>query len=508
MLPFVKTKSYGENFIEDQMILQKREYKSTPRFRLAHILGTSAGYGLAELSGRLVQFAATFYLARQCTVAEFGIFGFLIAVQQIVALLGQAGLVELLTGYVAKAPDFGQRDRKIATVHHFGWWYRVGWFGFSAVFLSLFSIWGYLDIPKLLLVIAAATGLFLSKFYLESATYQIIQLRIKSILFKVIPILVLYGAGTFCFVVGGYKLTPFFLGAFIALVVLTIIISVPFLMEWSSQGYNACENNPADLLIQALPYLVVAILGWLTGYGIILFIKFIFDSEAVAHYTMAFTLTMPIFMLCNVMNQAWNPKFIELANKAWSTDNLNHANAVASSLQLLLVSISATGLILFSPLFFTSIGGNLKAYSAVVPYAGIMMLGYIFLNMYYRVSIYYLISNESKRYMLNSIISGLVGLLITIVLMLSIGQIGIYIGIAVSNALLGLLFFFYARMRWSVQWPVKNLILAATVVLTALLLSQRLSDIISTLIAFSCIIIFSSVVWFCFNKRSLRGVQA
>ena len=477
-----------------------------PQFRFSSILGTSAGYGMSELVGRLVQFAATFYLAHQSTEAEFGAFGFLIAVQQVVALLGQAGLVELLTGRIAKAADLRQRELEIEAVYRLGRWYRIAWFSFSAVALLLATIIGNLDIPALLLVAAAASGFFLSKFYLESAAHQIVQHQRLAILFKVGPIFLIYGVGAISFSLGGNRLLFFFFGALTSLFVLTLIIRAPSTRMSLLQQHNISSHGQSELVRQTLPYLAVAVLGWITGYGNTLIIKFIFDSEAVARYTLAFTLTMPIFMLCNATNQAWNPKFIELS-KVWPADDLNHANAAASALQLLLVSISAIGLILFSPLILKLMGGNLKAYADVVPLAGIMMLGYIFLHLYYRVSIFYLVNNESKRFMLNSIAAGLFGLLISVILMLSCGSIGIYIGFAIANALLGVLFSSYARMRWSVQWPIKNLILALAGVAGALFLSKKQPDLVAALIAFCIIIALFLAVWFGFNRKLLHKVK-
>jgi O-antigen/teichoic acid export membrane protein len=492
------------SFSLEKGVIRTDRYR--PQFRFASILGTSAGYGIAELSGRLVQFATTFYLAHQCTEAEFGVFGFLIAVQQVVALLGQAGLVELLTGRIAKAADLRQRELEIETVYRIGGWYRIGWFSFSVVVLLLATLIGNLAIPALLLLAAAASGFFLSKFYLESAAHQIVQHRRMAILFKVGPIILIYGVGAISFSLGGNRLLFFFIGALTALFVLTFIIRASSVSVSLFQQHNVSSHGESELVRQTLPYLAVAVLGWITGYGNTVIIKFIFDSEAVARYTLAFTLTMPIFMLCNVTNQAWNPKFIELS-KVWTADDLNHANAAASALQILLVSISAIGLLLFSPLILKLMGGHLKAYADVVPEAGIMMLGYIFLHLYYRVSIFYLVNNESKRFMLNSIASGLVGLLISVILMLSCGTIGIYIGFAVANALLGVLFSSYARVRWSVQWPIKNLILAVVGVAGALLLSKNLTDIFSAIIAFCIIISFLLAVWFGFNRKLLRKVQ-
>jgi O-antigen/teichoic acid export membrane protein len=186
---------------------------------------------------------------------------------------------------------------------------------------------------------------------------------------------------------------------------------------------------------------------------------------------------------------------------------LNRANDAASAIQLLLASICAVGIILLCPILFKLIGGNLKNYANVVSEAGILMLGYIFLHLYYRVSIYYLVNHESHRFMVNSVTSGVIGIVISIILMLTFGTIGIYIGFVTTNALLGIFFSFYARARWSIKWPIKNLTLAVAVVVGAIFLSRVMTDLVSLFLVFFCIFLLTGITWFILNVNLLKNVK-
>lgn len=460
---------------------------------------------MAELSGRLVQFAATFYLARQCSRADFGVFGFLIAIQQVVALLGQAGLVELLTGKIARANHSQGNEQEIEPVHRMASWYRFAWFSLVSSVLLLGTTTDRLAVSPFLLLPAAAGGLFLSKFYLESATHQIMQHRRMAIVLKVVPIALIYTVGVISFSFGKNQLVYFFGGALAALIGLTRVTR-SWSMKTVFKEHDGKEINLGSYVMQTLPYAVVAVLGWISGYGNNVIIKFIFGSETVAQYTLAFTLAMPIFMVCNATNQAWNPKFIELS-KTWIADDLNHANAAASAIQILMVSFCAVTLILFCPIFLKQLGGNLMNYADVVPEAGFLMLGYVSLHLYYRVSIYYFVNHESKRFMLNSIISGLIGILISVMLMITIGRIGIYYGFIITNVLLGVFFSTYAYTRWSIQWPTGNLTMAVAVIVGAIFLSKKMTSVIGLFIVYCGLVFFMGAVWFGLNRKLLRKVK-
>ena len=146
-------------------------------------------------------------------------------------------------------------------------------------------------------------------------------------------------------------------------------------------------------------------------------------------------------------------------------------------------------------------------YADVVPEAGFLMLGYVSLHLYYRVSIYYFVNHESKRFMLNSIISGLIGILISVMLMITIGRIGIYYGFIITNVLLGVFFSTYAYTRWSIQWPTGNLTMAVAVIVGAIFLSKKMTSVIGLFIVYCGLVFFMGAVWFGLNRKLLRKVK-
>ncbi len=474
------------------------------RFSLRSLLATSAGYGSAEVAGRFIQFATIFYLVRTCSKTVFGAFGFMLAVQQVVALLGISGIVEMLTGEIAHAKDIQERDRSIRTIHRYAARYRLLWFLLSAAMILIFAVSGGSPYAPSLALAASASGYLLSKFNLESATYQIVQSQRMAIILKILPPVAMNIGGIIAYHFGKQQLFPFFLGSFGGLVA-----AMAMTRWWSTTPENGPlqpSHRPAELLRRTGPYMVVSILGWLSGYGNNLIIHSIFNASVVAEFTLALTLAMPVFMLCNATNQAWNPKFIELSR--WQTkDDLNAANAAASAVQLLIAAIASLMLTSLYPFFFMLVGGNLREYAHVVPYAGLLMLGYVSLHLYYRVAIYYLVARDARRYMLITTVSGLIGIILSVVLMILLKTSGIYFGFIAANIITGIFFSHYARGRWNVAWPISNLILVAAILVPALYLAAtvRSSTVLFILNLSGALVL--SAAWYKMNRKSLRAAR-
>lgn len=422
---------------------------------------TSAFYGLAEISARLIQFAALFFLARICTKDEYGQIGLLFTLQQIVTILALGGMTEAMTGMLNEYRSRKQLPDLFSNVSKL--------MGVFAGLISLFYIIASVTIfqrhlanePAGLYLSVLLCGLLLAYFRMSVSIHQLQEKHRRAVLLKTMPIL-------FCYVFGllGAIYTKGIFG-FFAGCAMGLIIFV--LMEKMSDNNQPKNKNALDLNLvkslfkDSLPFLAVGIMGWLSGYGNNFFIKGFFSNIEVAEFTMVFNFNFVLLLVINSINQVWAPRFYKIASEC-SEEYLNKVNTLVNQGQFLAISVLSGMILLYFQEGISIAGGNLAGYRSVHPYLVITCSSCVFLNLYYRSSSYFLLHREGRLFMKIVLWTSLIGTGIWVFLMWKIGVWGIYLGFFLVMVMRGGVIFYHASKKWRVKMSFFDIPLGLSIV--------------------------------------------
>ena len=409
---------------------------------------TAGFYGFAEVSARLIQFAALFYLARLCTKDEYGQVGLLFSLQQIVTILALGGMIESMTGMLNKYRDREQLPYLFSNATKL--------MGVFAGLVSVFYIIASISVFKRYLVNESAglylsvllCGLLLAHFRMSVSIHQLQEKHRRAILLKILPILFCYVSGLLgAFYTKG--IFGFFAGCAAGLFSFFIFIKIIIRQPIRKNNYVDADLIKS-LFKDSIPFFAVGIMGWLSGYGNNFFIKGFFSNNMVAEFTMVLNFNFVLLLTINSINQVWSPRFFKIASER-PAEYLNEINKLVNLGQLLAISVTSGMILLYFQEGLSLGGGNLTNYRSVQPYLVITCSSYVFLNLYYRSYPYFLLHRKGVLFLKIVLWTSLIGTCIWVFLMLEIGPWGIYLGFFLVMVMRAGMIFYYASKKWGIK---------------------------------------------------------
>lgn len=202
-----------------------------------------------------------------------------------------------------------------------------------------------------------------------------------------------------------------------------------------------------DGLRQNLPYLVVGLMMWLSGYGNLWVIDQWFSRETVAQYTLAFTLASVVQIAANAMNQVWAPRHYDLIRTS-------PAHAVESSCRryYLLLSLVVSGVaitvFLSLPLVLEYGGGNLSSYASIRHNLLWLFAGYALSIPWWHAQNLFVVHAAGDSLMKVLSWSTALGVFAWAIAMQFLGELGLYMGYALMMGVRSLAVWWIASRRW------------------------------------------------------------
>jgi O-antigen/teichoic acid export membrane protein len=211
-----------------------------------------------------------------------------------------------------------------------------------------------------------------------------------------------------------------------------------------------------------LPFAVIGLFGWISGYGMNAVIGRTLEIEAVAKYTFLFTISSLAHLVASSMNAVWAPRFYDLFNSG-RHDELNRKNTIFFAVQAYVVG--ATGVL--AVLGMTVLSGHserLRFYAEDGLELGLLFISYVIYVAFYQVVSYYHVTGNASRLMRVQIISGTAGLALWIALIFILGVFGVFLGCAVFALVRSYMLYVDARRDWRISPTWMPILLSATAV--------------------------------------------
>lgn len=475
---------------------------SLKRYALASTL-----YGAAEVAARIMQVVAMLWFARTVSKETYGELALYISIQQVITLLGIAGMVEVTSGHLNRFRAdgaLGNLFRNMFTLMN------INLLVICVCYLLAYEFMkGFIGhIPLILNLCIILFGVLTARLTMSSTVLQLLENHRHAVLVKFLAAVGTYGfamMGAYLF--STQRIYGFFLGGAAGLV-LAYCVKALVVTEYEKDGGGADKKLMKSILADSIPFIVVAVFGWLSGQGNNFLIKYFFTNGEIAEYAMAMNFGFALLLVQNSVSNVWVPYFYRIAASRDVRD-VNELNGLVAQGQLLGVSItSGVILLLFNDVLLLA-GGNFIHYLNIRFYLFIVLSGYVLLTVYYRCTHYYLLHGHGRQFRDLILYSGILGTVLWIALMWGLGPVGIYIGFLVTMVLRAGAVFRYARDKWGVHLALSDVPLGLVIPLSGFVLGGGAYPLYWRLLFFTAVCALTAAMFYFLNneviKRHLHG---
>ena len=396
--------------------------------------------GLLKLAG----FVLFLWLARTLSVDDYASFGLFYSLQTGLITFGLVGIVEAIVGLLKVHRSVEEQRVLFAVANSTLSITLVSSIVFALLVFVIFI--NQSEISFLTLACVLVSGSLMAYSTLQSQIVRLEEKHLSSLCFSfVLPLAGLVGS-----LVAFYHertVQSFFLGSAIGL-----LISVAGL--WISRvGFYGVADRLIEtrpILLRVTPFIAVAFLGWLSGYGNNYVIKLLFDSKEVAKFTFAFGLSSIMQLIASALNQVWAPRFYRITHEL-PFEQVEKKNLKFYRIQGFVLGLFGGIVIAAFPSAMSMIKGNLVYYQSMTLELVLLFSSYVILSPYWHCSNYFLAYDKGPDIMRITVITSTIGIFAWIILMWWLGSIGIYIGFLTQMLLRSVGITFAAKKYWPVK---------------------------------------------------------
>ena len=217
-------------------------------------------------------------------------------------------------------------------------------------------------------------------------------------------------------------------------------------------------NRAVVEAINIVPFVLIAILGWLSGYGINFVINTLQDGVDVATFTLLFTVASVSQLIASSLNMAWAPRFYAYYNSG-SVDLAENRSRFISALLVIALAVGGCIAVALLPWLAHLVGGNLAHYGSYQTELAWLMAGYVASAPWWQGQNYFHISGKSHALMHLTLWSGGFGMVLWVLAILIIGREGIYIGFFVQMCIKATAMWIMSGRYWGMRPPIFTILL-------------------------------------------------
>jgi len=401
-------------------------------------------YASSAATLKLAGFVFFLWIARTLSVDEYATWGLLYALQTGVTSFGLVGIVESVVGLLKTHRSIEDRKRLFAAA--------------NSVFLATSACSIVLAVILFVAFVEHATNSLLTFAFVVASgglfAYSSLQAQIIRLDERHFASLGFSFMVPFCGLVGSFiafllegTVQSFFLGSTIGLAISLGGAQIKGI------GFYPFANSVTQwrpVLSRISPFIAVTLLGWLGGYGNNYVIKLFFDSEEVAIFTFVFMLSSIMQLVATAMNQVWSPRFYRLIHEI-PLDQVEIQNRRFFRLQGIALGLTGGGMIAIYPLVLNLLGGNLSYYQSAHLELVLLVLSYVILIPWWHCQNYFLAYDKGPSVMRILVTTSVIGIVTLVILLLTVGPLGIYIGFFVQMVLRSVGALVVSRRHWPVH---------------------------------------------------------
>ncbi len=418
------------------------------RDRLARPLPPLGRHALAYAASAALQkgvgFVLFLWLAHALTVPQYASFGLLFALMTGLTALAGGGIVEATTSLLGSHAS--PESRRVL-------------FGAANVLFAAFAALSALLVaataPWLLpltqaepidLAWVTLAGVVAAYFVLQSHLVRLDENHRSSLLLGLVPPL----AGWAC-AIAALAIDRSVSAVFIGLGVGLCACVIPM----RSTGSGALRVTETSVVLRLLvvrvgPYLTIAVLGWLAGYGNSYFVELLFASAEVARYAFAYTLASILQLVATSLNQAWGPRCLRNIREL-PRDQAENLNRRFFAWQGVVIGGVGGLLLVALPAAIAAAGPSLSHFRGLELELFLLFAGYAMSIPWYHVQYYYFADDRGSELLRLTIASTALGMLAWLACMWMFGPVGAYLGSLLFMSLKTAATFTWARKQWALH---------------------------------------------------------
>lgn len=418
-------------------------------------------YAGAAATQKGVGFVVIFWLAQALPVEEYAQFGLMFALQSGVAMLAGAGIINSVIGLLSQ--DESSAARALLFRRANGVLFQL-----STLTVIVVSI-GYILVfdtgISLFIVLPAviASGILQAYFTQQAALVRLDELHSSSLALAPGGPLAGYLGAFFSFLAFG-SVESFFVGMAAA------SLAAALVFNWLGVGKIGISpgiSQTTSIRRSLGPFILIALLTWLSGYGNTYIVELLFQSPEVAKFTFLFTVSSIMHLVATSTNQVWSPRFFRLVNKL-DREEIESKNMLFYALQGAVLGASGAFILVTLPVALPAFGGNLLAYQGLELELFVLFAGYAVSVPWWHAQNYFLAFGKGSDLMIAVLASSMLGLVIWIGLMLLFGSIGIYLGFLAQMTLRSAWVMRASRSRWNLRIAWRGVAVALALLTLAL----------------------------------------
>lgn len=397
---------------------------------------------------RGMAFALSLWLARSLSIHDFAQWGLLYAVQTGLGAFGTVGIVEAVISLQSRQLGTTERLRIYSAA--------VPVFHISAALSALIAItilgaiWPRFREDFFSIITAVASGVLLAYALLQSQLVRLDERHMDSLYFSFgMPSFGLLCSGAAFFFRGTVE--SFYVASTLGLL---LAMGICRTGRIGFSGESAGRPERMEILSRVPPYVVIALFGWLSGYGNNLVIGAFFEAEQIARYTFAMSVGTMLQLIATSLNQVWGPRFYRIVHSE-SFAEVERKNRHFFALQSIVLGCIGGAILALLPAVLPAFGGNLEYYSTMRWELFFIMIAYVCLTPWWHCNNYYLAYDKGRNVRDIVLVTSAIGLGTWFLLMYSLGELGIYAGFFVQMLIRSVGIFLFARRNWAVEmvWP-------------------------------------------------------
>lgn len=252
----------------------------------------------------------------------------------------------------------------------------------------------------------------------------------------------------------------FFYGSSIGLT-----ISIFFLLITQKFNFNFEIDLLKKIIVKSIPFIFVAFIGWISGYGNVFIINFFLDNESVAAYTFLMTIGSAILILAISLNQVWAPKMYRLISTSAFSDVEKISSSFYGKMSIMIAVVSSLIIYLY-PILLDLIGGNLVDYKGYRLELMLILMSYVILTCWWNSYNYFLYYGKGNTVFKIIIQSSTAGLLLSVLLIIYLKDIGIYIGFLMQTIFRVVVINVYSKRMYNVNYNWSTLVASVAILLS------------------------------------------
>jgi O-antigen/teichoic acid export membrane protein len=421
----------------------------------------TASAGVLKLAGM----ALFLWLARSLPTEEYAGWGLLYALQTAVATFGLMGIVEAIVGLLKTHQTDAERSRLFAAGNTA--FLLIAAAAALGIVLVYRATLGAAGAQTQTLVWVIASGGLLAFASLQAQVMRLREDHRGSLVYSFgVPLAGL--SGSFVAFVLLKTAESFFVGSTVGL---ALGIGAAWILGSGSYQVTSGGSEVRGILRRVGPFVGIALLGWLNGYGNNYVVRYFFQSEEVARFTFALTVSSLMQLVASAMNQVWSPHFYRIVHQqpAHEVESRNTRFFGWQAVGLGLVG----GIVLasLSPVLLL-LGGNLSLYRSMGPQIGLMVCSYIVLVPFWHCQNYFLAFDRGPSVLTNVVITSALGSAVWVLCMWLLGSIGIYLGFLIQMILRTAGLIVAARADWPIRINWGGLLAGAALTACGLLIGR------------------------------------